>query len=130
MSGLGQILPLGLPEASDSEIQHLRLSTCVDQDVGGLEITVQYAAAVGVAYGLAYFDQQPDALLQCGSLLHAMRRQVVSVNALHREPGLCTARVHPGSVEPRNAYVFQLRQCFHFALEAFKRMLRRRADDL
>ena len=105
----------GVENARDAEIEELRLSGGVDEDVGGLEIAMDDEVAMRVGHGVA--DEQEEAEPAREIERGRVRVDRLPVDVLHHEIRLAFAGV-AGIEEPGDVGMSEGRENLAFAQEA------------
>ena len=128
LAGLGQAGPVekvGVSGVGHAEVEHLRLSRFLDEDVGGLQVAVDNALIVGVLHRVAHPRQETHAGGEVEAVSIGVLVQGQPADELHCEERLAVIG-EAGLVDLRDAGVVQSAQDLGLVGEALERRRARR----
>ena len=126
---------VGIRDAGDPEVEHLRLPGGVDQHVARLEVAVDHSAQVRVVHRVGDLRDQLELLVEPECRVLDVPLERLALDQLHREERLADAAVLElsGFEDLCDARMLQSPEHFRLAQEAFdhvRRMTARGRDDL
>ena len=106
----------GRERRADAKIDELRLPSLIDQNIGGLDVSVHHQHLMCRSDRIGEHHQERDPLAQRQVMGVAVPVDRLTLDVLHRDP--CAALLRAGIDESRHRRMLETRQHLRLALEA------------